>query len=552
MRKTFLTQIILAITVAGGVMPLALYANQTAADQADPAVIEDELRDEDRASPKIKPPVVISRPQGGATSVSQTVTVGAVRIEGARILPPGAFAPVIEAYAGRTLTPEGLSALATDVANVARDSGYGLATAWIPEQRIENGVIRVVLDEGRIDAVEVEGDGGDAVRRSIAVLANGRPVRTAELERQLLIAGDLPGVRVGNARLQRENGRNILIVRSTRERIQARAYADNWGSSDVGPLRARLTVDLNGLIADDDQLTIGGVVTPLAPKEFGLVRAAYTKAIGTAGTEVTIGGYVARSEPSGVLASRDVIGRSSEFGFGVRHPLVRARSGSLWSSIDFRLRDSSQYRDDEIARDDRLALLTASGFAVRQLPSGRLRGRISLVQGVDLFDATRGGDPLASRRDASAVFTKVEAWMEYEQRLGSGFSFLAQAEGQAADRPLLSSEEMGLGGRYFGRAWDYREFSGDKGAAGSLELRYDLDDLPFGSVQLYGYADGGYVDNYRDGFGGGSLASAGGGIRLWLEQKVEAGLELGIPLTKGFDPLEDPKPRLSFTIGTRF
>jgi hemolysin activation/secretion protein len=537
-----------------GVMPSAISATQTPVDRADPSVVKDELRRDDRRAPKTRAPVTITRPQAGGNDIDGAIIVGAIRIDGARMLPAAAFATTIEKYAGGTLSSNDLRNLASDIANVARDAGFGLATAWIPEQRVENGVLSVVIDEGRIDGVEVQGSGAAAARPFLIALTHGRPVRTAELERQLLLAGDVPGVRVEKTRLERRAGRNILVVQATRDRIEGRAYADNWGSNVVGPVRARLTIDFNGLLAEDDHLTIGGVITPFAPKEFGLARLAYSTTIGTAGTEVTIGGYIANSQPGGLLSEQDIDGRSVEVDFGIRHPFIRSRAVSLWGGADFRVREASQTREDELVRTDRLSIFGLSASGVYQLPGGRLRGRMALVQGVDLFDATRRGDPLSSRSDASGVFTKLDAWGEYEQDIGRDFSLLIQAEGQIANGPLLSSEEMGLGGRYFGRAWDYREFSGDRGIAGSMELRWDLTELPspLRAVQLYGYTDAGAVANYRNGTGGGSLASAGGGIRFWLRNRMEAGIEVGVPLTNGFDPEEERDPRLSFTLGTRF
>src|SRR3546814_2466493 len=128
-----------------------------------------------------------------------------------------------------------MQALVTDIANVARGAGFGLATAWIPPQKVTNGVLRVWLDPGRVDAIEAEGDAADVARRFLAPLADGRPVRTGELERRLLLAGDIAGIWVGNARLERRGERNILHVDTRRDRIRGRAYIDNWGSSAVGP-----------------------------------------------------------------------------------------------------------------------------------------------------------------------------------------------------------------------------------------------------------------------------------------------------------------------------
>jgi hypothetical protein len=51
--------------------------------------------------------------------------------------------------------------------------------------------------------------------------------------------------------------------------------------------------------------------------------------------------------------------------------------------------------------------------------------------------------------------------------------------------------------------------------------------------------------------GGGSLASAGGGVRLDIFKRWDLGLEVGIPLTAGADDA-DPGPRFSFSLRTRF
>jgi hemolysin activation/secretion protein len=550
---TFTRQILTAAALALGVMTSAP-AYQTAADQADLSVVKEELRQDDTARSRSRAVAGIGRPQAGGTAITGNIVVGAIRVEGASALPPQAFAPVIERYVGQTLSADDLSSLAASIADVARSAGFGLATAWVPQQRIASGVLRVVLNEGRIDEIDVTGSGAEAVRPYLASFAGGRAVSTAALERQLVLADDLPGIRMGKARLQRRGDRNVLVVQAVRDRLSGSASIDNWGSSGIGPVRARLTAEISGLFSEDDSLTIGGIVTPLEPKEFALARVAYTKIVGSGGTEVTVGGYLARSQPGGVLADLDIDGKSSELELGVRHPFVRTRASSLWGSIDFRLRDSSQTRSDVLIRDDRLATLTAGALAVHRTRNGRARARFSLVQGLDIFDSTREGDPLASRADSGAVFTKAEFGAEFEQQLGRGLSFIAQGEGQVANGPLLSSEEMGLGGRYFGRAWDYREFSGDKGIAGSAELRFDLNALarPFSGSQLYTYLDGGSVSNYENGFGGGSLASAGGGVRAWFGSGIEASLEAGFPLTDGADADEDPKPRLSFTLGTRF
>jgi hemolysin activation/secretion protein len=528
---------------------------QTSVDQVDPSVVEEQLNANEReplSRPDTALPAAPARRE--AAPPAEIVVAGAIRIDGASELPPAAFAAAIEPYLGRPLGPEDLRALTRDVAAVARAAGFGLATAWIPSQSLVRGVLILVVDEGRIDAVEVEGSGREAVERRLAPLATGRPLLTAELERQLLLAGDLAGVSVRRPRIVRQRGRNILKVHADLDRVQGRATIDNSGSPAIGPVRARVGADINSVVVPGDRLSVGAAVTPTQPREFQLAQASYTAPIGRGGTEASVRGYVGYTDPGARLRDQDIAGVSAEVEASVSHPLLRSRAASLWATATMTVRDSRLDRGGARVRDDRIVTASATLFGNARLGGGRLRVRLSYVQGFDWLSATARGDPLASRPDGGGPFSKVEFWAQYERPLGRGFSIDLRGQGQLASRPLLASEEFGLGGRQFLRGFDYWEMSGDEGAAASAEARYDIATglpRPLRRLQLYLYADAGRVTNLRAGLGGGSLASAGGGVRAWLAGGFEAGLELGLPLTDGlFD--DDPDPRFSFTLGSRF
>ncbi|MBX3562398.1 MAG: ShlB/FhaC/HecB family hemolysin secretion/activation protein [Sphingomonas sp.] len=532
------------------VSPCAAQA-QPELDRSDPGVITEEIGADDPARPAPQAPE-LTTPEDDVTTPESTFVVGAVRVEGATILPLAAFAPAIEPYLGRSLGPQELRALARAVAEVARGAGYGLATAWIPRQSVQNGILRVRIDEGRIDAIDARGPGGPTVARVLQPLADGQPVRTAALERRLLLAGGQPGVTVGRARLVRQGGRNILRIETRYDRVRVRATLDNWGTSAIGPLKARVVADLHGQIVRGDRLTLGGIVTPLQPREFQLLQAGYALPLGAA-TELSATGYLSRSNAGGAARALELDGDAAEAQLSLSHIVLRSRTANLWVYLNLAHRESGLDRRGARIRNDTLTTASFSTFGASRLGGGTLRVRLSLVQGLNLLDATIGGDPLASRRDGSGVFTKAAFWADYTRVLGDGFSVQLSGQGQLASRPLLASEEVGLGGRAFLRGYDYREFSGDEGAAGAIELRYDLPltTSVIRRAQLYAYADGGRVTNLRGGFGSGSLVSAGGGVRLSLPRRIDAGLELGVPLSDGFDGTR-PDPRLSFTLAARF
>src|SRR5437868_2943685 len=127
---------------------------QNPVDRADPSVVQRQLAPEERRQAPPTPLTVAPARSEAAVPEGPPIVAGAIRVDGATILPPATFAAAIEPYLGRPLGPEDLRALVRDVAAVARQNGFALATAWIPSQALAAGVLHVTLDEGRIDAIE--------------------------------------------------------------------------------------------------------------------------------------------------------------------------------------------------------------------------------------------------------------------------------------------------------------------------------------------------------------------------------------------------------------
>jgi hemolysin activation/secretion protein len=539
----------LALTLA---LPTAAGAAVDApGDRQDPSLAREQLNGVvQRPIPSQTAPLPSARP-ANVPALAAAVTPGAIRVEGVTVLPASAFAATIQPYLGRSLSARDLSQLAGEIAAVLRKAGYGLASAAVPQQKIDNGILRVFVDEGRIDAVDASGD--KAVERVLRVLADGKPVRTEKLERQLLLAEDLAGATLDKPAIVRREGRNVLTVKVYLAKATGRLGLDNWGSNGFGPVRATLGLDVNRVIADDDHFWLGAAITPAEPREFQYVEVGYGKALGSRGTELAASGYVSQNRSRDVGSASRYDGDSEQAELRVTQAVARSRRFSGWVTGDFAWLDSGLSRNGQPARGDTIATGSAVFGMLARTKSSWLRGRIAFVQGLDALGATDPHDPLASRRDASGRFSKLEFYAAYAADLAPRVGLVLATQGQFASRPLLVSQEIGLGGQSFLRAFDYREVSGDEGAAASAELRYDFIHLPgpFRRGQFYVYGDAGRVTNLAGGFGGGRLASAGGGLRAWLLAGFEGSVEVGVPLTDS--PFNhDPAPRFSFTLSKSF
>lgn len=494
-------------------------------------------------------PTVVTIPPDAVSAAKSGLFVGAVNVEGARTIPLAAFTPVIEPFLGKIASVDDLQALARAVADAARARGYIFASALVPEQIVDTGTVTVRLDEGAVDRVVITGSDN---RKLEAILGQipGPAVRRDTFERQLLLASDIPGMSIYSTRYVRAADGATLFVDVRDDRASGSAGLDNFGSRELGPARLRLRLDLTGLLEDGDQLVTQLVVTPLQPKElaFGSVR--YTIGVGASGTQVGAAASAGRIKPGGARIAGRISGNSLYGAAFVNHSLWRSARSNLWVNTELAHLRVEQTFDGRLEQQDEITAVTLSLLASTKFAGSRLWGGVGVVQGLD---GTREGDRAASRRDGSSLFTKAVFWVNWTGNLTRQLSLRVAGNGQIANRPLLAAQEIGVGGPGFGRGYDFSERFGDSGALGLIELRQQFDKLIPGvdSVQIYQFADGGYVENIGGGFGDGKRWSAGAGLRAALG-KTNVGVELAFPLNAPREESANYAPRLNLTVGHDF
>ncbi|SFP57957.1 ShlB/FhaC/HecB family hemolysin secretion/activation protein [Sphingomonas rubra] len=529
---------------------------QVILDRADPTITEQALPRPNLERPEVARPSQVAVDDAVvAGDATRTAMVTAVTVAGVDGVDASAYAAVIAPVVGRELDRAELGRFATAIAGVVRARGYPFATASIGAQAMTGGVLRVTVDPGKIDAVRVIGarnTAADAIL--VRALTGGRPVTQAALERALLLVGDLPGVRVKETRYAVQDGFGILLVTIDQDRASAYAQVDNRGSDEVGPVRSTVLGSLRNLAGDGDELGLIVAQTPLQPSEFAFVRARYSAPVDAGGAVLSVSGSLGRSNPGAALRALDVVGDSGDLAVTYARPLHRRRSASLWAGAEFRVVSVEQTLSGQLLRRDRLATLTGSLSGLSTLAGGVFHGELSTAVGLPFAGATREGDPRISRPDGDGHFVTGTFQVDWTARITKSVSIVLASAGQLASRPLLATAEIGLGGPGFGRAYDYAERTGDIGIMGSAELRADTGGILRGVIdrtQFYGFVDGGTVDNLRDGFGGGTLASTGVGLRAGTG-KLDGMVEIALPLNQDRFDTGDRRPRISLRVSRTF
>ncbi len=535
--------------IAGSVISPATAA-QNRLDQSDPTIAEKAL-----PAPVIDvPQVPASAPdvtrEGSTVATAISIRpVTAVVVQGADDVPAQVYAGIIAGAVGRSLSREGLSELASSVGQIVRSLGYPFATAVIPPQSMADGILRVTVDRGRIDAVRVVGaQNATADAILVKALITHEPVRQADLERALLLVGDIPGVRVKDSRFVQQDGFGILLVTIDQDRASAYAQVDNRGTDEVGPIRATLLGNVRRVAGDGDELGIVVAQTPIDVSEFTFLRARYTAPVDASGSVLAVSGSYGWSHPGASLSRFDVAGRSGDVSINYARPLLRRKARSIWASFDLRALTTGQTLSGRRLRHDRLATLTSSLNSIFAAVGGTIRGEVAAQFGVPNVSE------LASRIDGDGKFTAISYLIDWAIPVTGPFSVALASAGQVASRPLLAVAEIGLGGPSFGRAYDYAERTGDYGIMGSAEVRADVGRVVPGVIdrlQFYGFGDAGTVGNRQSGGGGGALGSAGAGIRGGAGQ-IDAMVELAFPIGEDRFDTGNRTPRLSARLSRAF
>lgn len=482
-----------------------------------------------------------------------TFRVGSILIETQAPLDHAVFDQVIEPYLGTDMDQRGLAKLAQQIADVARAKGLILADALVPSQDVELGIIRVVLTPGTIDEVRINGSSNTALRDLLEPLT-GQVTTQKELEHRLMLANNIPQITIKKTEMVQEGDRRILLVTvGQRKKLSGQAVLDNYGTKAVGPLRARLSVETAALIDDSDYMNVTFRVNPTEPGELVAASTVYGIGLNNAGTRAEIAAAWSHSsmDPWGGFDGR--AGNSRYAALSLNHPIRRSRTANLWADGQIEYLEVEQESFRTTMQSDTVVTLSLGMSSSLKVGNGWIRTGTQLRQGLGVLGASGTNSSLSSRFDADGIYTSGRAWANWSGKLAGDVTLRLAISGQLASEPLLASEEMGVGGAFSGRAFDFYERSGDQGVIGLAELGYEFS-RPFRWLerfQPYAFVDGGYVDNLGLGLGGGTLVSAGGGVRAAFG-RIGVQLEAATPIVQTGQLTENGESKVNLQVGIDF
>ncbi len=437
--------------------------------------------------PPAAPPRVVDLPVRPTLTLPEGATVQArsFRVSGARSYPAEMLAEMLKPWLGRQLDLNGLNEAAGALTRHYQRNGHLLSYAYIPAQRVADGVIEIAVLEGQLEAVQIVTAQDVRLRDEVIQAHTDRlatraeapqPVLLADVERQMLLLNDIAGVtaRAAFTPGARTGGADMVVSVAEDEPLGLRVTVDNHGTRSTGELRAGVGLQLRDLFGWGDQTDARAMVS----HKGGLVSGSLGTLVPVGGDGLRLGASLSRLsyQLAGSFSELGATGHANTFGVELSYPLIRSTDTNLGLRVAGemkQLRDEVQLVGRSVPKRNDTLEATLS-FDRRDGWGGVSAGRVTAAMGSLrlLDDNQRGAD--ATGLKTARGYSKLGFQLLRQQALSGPFSLALRLAGQASGGNLDSSEKFSLAGPGAVRAYAPGEASVDQGALLSLEARYAL------------------------------------------------------------------------------
>ena len=316
----------------------------------------------------------------------------------------------------------------------------------------------------RIDTAQLPENIRDRVADVLAPLVGQQGISEAEIERRLLLAGDLPGS-VLQASLSPGSapGGVVLSLAARYKPITGTFSINNLLPGRLGTYNASLALDFNSTLGRGDLVYLrasdallrgtDGVFFTAAPRNRTLAGGV-TVPLGNGGLALNLEATMARTAPTDGAGDLAFLSDFSRLSARLSYPLVRSHGVTLNLTAVF---DAQQEQvkgpDGSALSEDRLRILRAGAdLSWSILGNGLLTAGMTGSLGLKGLGArgaaaaAAAGQVPLSRPGADAGFHKLDVSLGYRQTLTEHLLVDLALQAQTSfGQPLLRSEQIGLG-----------------------------------------------------------------------------------------------------------
>ena len=469
------------------------------------------------------------------------------RVEGADNLPQIEVEAAVYPFLGPGKSAQDVEKARAAVEKAYHDKGLQTVSVAVPEQDAQRGFVVLKVTENKVGRLRVKGSRYfdlDNIKGGAPSLKEGALPNFQDVTKDIVALNRWPDRRITPALRAGVAPGTVDVDLNVEDTLPLHGSIElnNKQSPSTTALRTSISMRYEDLWQLGHSMTWTYQFAPMNPKDATVVSGSYLARTEIDWLSVLVYGLTSDSSVA-TVGGANVVGPGQVV--GGRAVLTLPSKGDLFQTLSLGV----DYKDFK-----QTLKLGSDAFTAGMRGIGSSR---------DEFDA--------KRFDATASFITLHADISHTQDFAEGFQLYAKLQGQAADQPLVSSEQFSLGGQDTVRGYLESEVLGDYGVAGTFELRtpnlaqYLEQKLPnpvgepikynaFDDMRFFAFVDGGNARIHKpltDQQSHFDLASYGVGMRMKTLRYLNSIVFVGVPLTSQQTTLAN-HPRFSFRLWGEF
>ncbi len=395
------------------------------------------------------------------------------------------FLELMQEYIGKPVSLKSLNQLTRDVVMFYRKSDHPVVDVVLPEQNVTSGIIQVVVLEGKVGKVQVEGNQwfeSSFLKEQIRSKM-GDTLSLRELGEDINWINSNPFRQVDMVFTPGQKFGQTDLLLKTKDRFPIRFYTgyEDSGNDLTGDERILLGFNWGNAMKKDHQFNYQYT----ADDNFNKLSAHSWSYVAPLPWHHRLAFFGSHAESKADIANRlfNLTGTSWQISsrytvplpsFTVSLPSLRDYVHEVAAGFDYKQSNNNlEFGGAQVFNTSTDILQGTLGY------NGSLRDTWgSTALGVNLFYSP--GDITADNKEtnfrAARAFAKPDYFysrisLERVTKLPKDFSWIVKGTYQLADSNLLGSEQFGIGGFNTVRGYDEREANGDEGYLFSTELR---------------------------------------------------------------------------------
>lgn len=484
-----------------------------------------------------------SRPNAVHDPSAPRFTVNAFQFVGNTVYTQQQLKQLTERFIDLELNLYDLNRAADGVTRLYRETGYPIARAIIPAQKVADGIVRIEVIEGRISSTSIVGNNRypeQLIASRISDLSNNEIITLDRLERSLLLMNDLPGLSA-RATLApgAEYGTTDMVIRAEEKSFAGSITFDNQGIKETGQLRVDAGLDFNNPLGIGDQINIRAIKTEHDLLSFG--RIGYSLPVSNNGMRLGATYSRVNYDIAGPFAALGISGEVSNTEFLLTWPYLRSRARNIIFGVGTRRTEATQRTLGIQTSDTRIDLLNLTAL-VNWVHEDSAFTNVSLA-----FSSNGKKNPFGTRQDAQAA--KFDFDLNHLRAASKNWDFYLRTHWVFSSDTLADTEKFSIGGPGSVRGYRQSTLRGDDGWLATIELRRQF---------VLGNTAGMFSTFYDEasvkakGFTrSDSIRSAGVGVGVFPHKNLRASFEYAHPISDRV-AVDGKRGRAWFTLSASF